>query len=116
MRCTPLWPRLVASQKRSRPTPLGLTAPIPVITTRRFISPRPGPRPQAALPFPTRQYRLEVMFAANEGRSHVGLRHALAGLQAGMLGALVMLACLMAGSLLGRRSVWVVPNLFATTF
>jgi hypothetical protein len=27
-----------------------------------------------------------------------------------------MLACLMIGSLLGRRSIWVVPNLLATTF
>jgi hypothetical protein len=40
----------------------------------------------------------------------------MAGLQAGVLGALVMLACLMAGSLLNRRSVWVTPNLFATSF
>ena len=43
-------------------------------------------------------------------------RHALAGLHAGVLGALVMLGYLMIGSLWGRRSVWVIPNLFATTF
>jgi hypothetical protein len=45
-----------------------------------------------------------------------GLRHALAGLQAGVLGALVLFACLMLGSLWNGRSIWVVPNLFATTF
>jgi hypothetical protein len=44
------------------------------------------------------------------------LRHALAGLQAGVLGALVLVACLMTGSLWNGRSIWVVPNLFATTF
>jgi len=44
------------------------------------------------------------------------LRHALAGLQAGVSGALVLFACLMLGSLWNGRSIWVVPNLFATTF
>lgn len=44
------------------------------------------------------------------------LRHVLAGLQAGVVGALVIFACLMVGSLWNGRSVWVVPNLFATTF
>jgi hypothetical protein len=33
-----------------------------------------------------------------------------------MLGALLMIAWLMLGSVLRRRSVWIVPNLFATTF
>jgi hypothetical protein len=33
---TPLTPLRVACQKRSRPIPLGLTAPIPVMTTRRI--------------------------------------------------------------------------------
>jgi hypothetical protein len=56
------------------------------------------------------------MFAANASRSRLGVRHALAGLHAGILGALVMLGCLMLGSMLDRRSVWLVPNLFATTF
>jgi hypothetical protein len=46
----------------------------------------------------------------------LGMRHALAGLQAGVLGALVIFACLMLGSLWDGRSIWVVPNLFATTF
>jgi hypothetical protein len=46
----------------------------------------------------------------------LGLRHALAGLQAGVLGALVIFACLAIGSLWNGRSVWVVPNLFASTF
>jgi hypothetical protein len=49
------------------------------------------------------------------GRSF-GPRHALAGLQAGVLGALVIFACLMIGSLWDGRSIWAVPNLFATTF
>jgi hypothetical protein len=44
------------------------------------------------------------------------LRHALAGLQAGVMGALAIFACLMIGSLWNGRSIWVVPNLFATTF
>jgi hypothetical protein len=87
------------------------------------------------LPFPTRQYRLEVaMYAADaSGPPEFGngrmpnetapssshgpeLRHALAGLQAGVLGAILIVACLMIGSLWNGRSIWVVPNLFATTF
>ena len=44
------------------------------------------------------------------------LRHALAGLEAGVLGALQMLACVMLGASFERHSIWVVPNLFATTF
>jgi hypothetical protein len=52
----------------------------------------------------------------SETRQRFGLRHALAGLQAGVAGALVLLACLMIGSLWNGRSIWVVPNLFATTF
>jgi hypothetical protein len=51
------------------------------------------------------------------GSSHgPELRHVLAGLQAGVLGALLMVACLMIGSLWNGRSIWVAPNLFATTF
>lgn len=46
----------------------------------------------------------------------LGLRHALAGLHAGVLGSLLIFACLMIGSLWDGRSIWVVPNLFATTF
>ena len=58
------------------------------------------------------------MHGANENRTGSSglLRHALAGLQAGVLGALVIFACLMVGSFWHGRSVWVVPNLFATTF
>src|SRR5262245_45852599 len=37
MRRTPLTPLCVACQKASRPTPFGLMAPIPVMTTRRVI-------------------------------------------------------------------------------
>ncbi len=58
------------------------------------------------------------MFAAEAGqnRTHAGLRNALAGIHAGVLGALAMLACLMIGSVWDHRSIWSVPNLFATTF
>jgi hypothetical protein len=56
------------------------------------------------------------MNAANASRSRLSLRHALAGLQAGVLGALLMLGWIMIGSILDRRSIWVVPNLFASTF
>jgi hypothetical protein len=53
---------------------------------------------------------------ANNDKREWSLRHALAGLQAGVLGALVIFACLMVGSLWDGRSIWVVPNLLATTF
>jgi hypothetical protein len=60
------------------------------------------------------------MYAANDSGndsgSRLGWRHALGGLEAGVLGALAMLACLMVGSLWDHKSIWVVPNLFATTF
>jgi hypothetical protein len=56
------------------------------------------------------------MDAANASGSRLSLRHALAGLQAGVLGALIMIGLLMIGSVMQRRSIWVVPNLFASTF
>jgi hypothetical protein len=43
-------------------------------------------------------------------------RYVLAGLQAGVIGCFWIFACVMTGALLGGRSIWVVPNLFATTF
>src|SRR3569832_1923212 len=43
-------------------------------------------------------------------------RHALGGLQASVAGVLVMFAYLMVASLWHGRSIWVVPNLFSTTF
>jgi hypothetical protein len=43
-------------------------------------------------------------------------RHALAGLQAGVLGALLMVLWLMGCSRYLRRSAWEIPNLFATSF
>jgi hypothetical protein len=49
-------------------------------------------------------------------KSRLAPRHVLAGLQAGILGALLMVGWLMLGSLWKRRSIWIVPNLFATTF
>lgn len=56
------------------------------------------------------------MFPANASRPGLSLRHALAGLQAGVTGALLMLGFLMIGSRWDQRSVWTIPNLFATTF
>ena len=44
------------------------------------------------------------------------LRQALAGLQAGVPGAIVMVLWVMAVSLFNRHSIWRVPNLFGTTF
>src|ERR1700691_5630473 len=113
MRRTPLFPSLVACQNFSLPMPLGLTAPIPVMTTRRFMISR-----KVVLPFPTRQYRLEAgMYAGYAsgsnrerreapGSSYPGPRHVLAGLQAGVLGAFLILACVMVGSLWDGRSIW----------
>lgn len=45
-----------------------------------------------------------------------GWRHLVAGVHAGVLGALAMLACVMIGAAWNHRSVWSVPNLLATTF
>lgn len=44
------------------------------------------------------------------------IRHALAGLQAGVIGAALMVGWLMLASLWMRRPFWAVPNLFATLF
>lgn len=60
------------------------------------------------------------MYGAKGGRDGgnrgVEPRDSLAGLQAGVLGTIVLVAVLMVGSLWQGRSIWVVPNLFATTF
>lgn len=56
------------------------------------------------------------MIGGSGGTSRFGLRHPLAGIEAGVLGAFVMFACLAAGSLWNGHSIWVAPNLFATTF
>ena len=44
------------------------------------------------------------------------LRLALAGLQAGCLGSLLMMGWWVLGEFLQRRSAWIIPNLLATTF
>src|SRR5579862_840727 len=49
----------------------------------------------------------------NEGGK---LRYALGGLEAGVLGALGMLAVFAASAIADRRSWWLVPNLIATAF
>jgi hypothetical protein len=56
------------------------------------------------------------MNAASESESHPRLQHGLAGLQAGVAGAVIMLVWLMAGSFWERHSAWLVPNLLSTTF
>jgi hypothetical protein len=56
------------------------------------------------------------MDAADAGKTHKSLRHALGGLEAGVTGALLMIVWTMAASLLSRRSIWTIPNLYATTF
>jgi hypothetical protein len=43
-------------------------------------------------------------------------RSALGGLEAGVLGALGMLAVFVVSAIVGRRSWWLVPNLVATAF
>ncbi|MDE3198690.1 MAG: hypothetical protein KGN84_20250 [Acidobacteriota bacterium] len=43
-------------------------------------------------------------------------RHWLGGLEAGVLGGIYMILWLMLGSSMLGRSVWNIPNLFATTF
>ncbi len=50
------------------------------------------------------------------GRRRGGLRYPLAGLEAGVVGALILIAWLMLASFFAGRSVWLTPNLFATTF
>ena len=46
----------------------------------------------------------------------LSLRHLLAGLEAGVLGTFLMLACVMLGAITNGRSAWVFPNLMATLF
>jgi hypothetical protein len=49
-------------------------------------------------------------------RTHFTLRHTLAGLEAGVAGALFMIVWSMLGSVWTRRSIWMILNLYATTF
>jgi hypothetical protein len=48
--------------------------------------------------------------------SNLSLRHLLAGLEAGVTGAFAMLGWFVLGSMVNGRSLWLVPNLFATVF
>src|SRR5438477_765947 len=54
------------------------------------------------------------MVAAKSGTTLATVRHALAGLEAGVLGSLVFCGWLMIGSVWLRHSIWAGPNLFAT--
>ena len=56
------------------------------------------------------------MDAAHADKTQFPLRHTLAGLEAGIVGALLMIVWSMAGSLWSRRSIWAIPNLYATAF
>jgi hypothetical protein len=56
------------------------------------------------------------MDAADAGKTHKSLRHTMAGLEAGVTGSLLMIVWSMIASLAGRRSVWAIPNLYATVF
>jgi hypothetical protein len=55
------------------------------------------------------------MDAAEAGKTHSTLRHALAGLQAGVSGALLMMVWSAVAALWSGRSIWTIPNLYATT-
>lgn len=55
------------------------------------------------------------MVAVKRGKTRFSARHALAGLEAGVLGSLLMLGWLMLGSIWLRRSIWTIPNLMATS-
>ncbi len=46
--------------------------------------------------------------------SSLSPRHVLAGVEAGVLGVIYMLACAALGSIVDGRSIWLVPNLFAS--
>ena len=56
------------------------------------------------------------MDAAHSRRTHFSPRHAVAGLQAGIVGAIYMILWSAAASLWSRRSIWMIPNLYASTF
>ncbi|MGD1072444.1 MAG: hypothetical protein ABSB15_20150 [Bryobacteraceae bacterium] len=54
------------------------------------------------------------MDTASAGNRRLTLRDALAGLEAGVLGTLLMIAWLMLCSISAGYSIWTIPNLFAT--
>ena len=109
MRRTPLTPLRLASQKASLPIPLGLTAPIPVMTTRRFIC-------ADVLPLPIGQYRLiSWAMVRTPGNNSKGAS-LLAGLEAGILAALTLLGWLALASAWYRHSIWTAANIMATNF
>jgi hypothetical protein len=56
----------------------------------------------------------KYMDAASAGKSRLTLRDALAGLEAGTLGTLIMIAWLLLCSVSAGYTIWIVPNLFAT--
>src|SRR3954467_157994 len=107
IRRTPLSPFLVACQNRSRPIPLGLTAPIPVIATRCI---------ELFCLWTKAQYRLNLMDAATESPRPRALSAFLAGLEGGTIGVLCMLAWLGVSALWQQRSFWTAENLMATVF
>src|SRR4051794_4058923 len=107
MRRTPLSPFFVACQNRSRPIPLGLTAPIPVIATRCI---------DLFCLWSKAQYRLNLMDAAMDSSRPPVLSAFLAGLQGGMIGVLCMLGWLGVSATWQQRSFWTAENLMASVF
>src|SRR4051794_39085632 len=107
IRRTPLSPFLVACQNRSRPIPLGLTAPIPVIATRCI---------ELFCLWTKAQYRLKLMDAATESPRPRAFPAFLAGLQGGTIGVLCMLAWLGVTAVWQQRSFWTAENLMASAF
>src|SRR5215472_5770198 len=114
MRRTPLMPSRVALQNVSRPMPFGLTAPRPVITTRRFKrSSNPlcvsiGMFPVAAANGAVLQQVLPMV--------HPRVQKVLAGIAAGALGGLALLGFLAVGSVARQDPWWRFSNLAGTVF
>ena len=52
----------------------------------------------------------------SDGVTRLSPRHALAGVQASVLGVAAMLGCTALGSIVDGRSLWLVPNLFSSVF
>ena len=107
MRRTPLTPLRLAAQNASLPIPFGLTAPIPVITTRRFIC-------AEVLPLPIGQYRL-ISWAMVRTRTKI-VRHCLLPAWKPASSPLYLLGWLALASAWYRRSIWTTANIMATTF
>ncbi len=116
----PLLPSRVFRQNASRPIPLGLTAPIPLITTLRFMPDWSGNGGAGETPC--------VSIGMSKGAEanglaqhpsemfHPRLKAAVTGLEAGVLGGFAMLGALAGASIADQDAWWRFPNLLASTF